>query len=225
MASRLRFAIAALIVSAFVTMRAQDPLVMLPDAYKLSFENDWVKVVRVHYAPHVKLPTHAHTELAAAYVYLNDSGPVVFGHHGVSYGAVTRPPTRAGMFRLYRAVKEDHEVENRSELPSDFLRIEFKTEPLEAALLRGRFAREPMAAGKTSKLEFENAQLRVTRFALRNGEALEIKPSDRYPSLLVGTGSGTVQWVEAGQPYRRVHDDASPSDLLRFELKTGHGER
>ena len=86
----------------------------LPESYTLQFENDWVRVVRVHYEPHAKLPTHAHNELAAAYVYLSDGGPVVFGHIGASYGAATRPPTKAGSFRLYRAVKEVHEVENQS---------------------------------------------------------------------------------------------------------------
>src|SRR5437870_854105 len=74
---------------------AQDPLKTLPQAYKLQFENDWVRVTRVHYAPHEKLPPHQHTQTASAYVYLNDSGPVVFKHIGLAYGAVTRPATRA----------------------------------------------------------------------------------------------------------------------------------
>jgi len=40
-------------------LHAQDPLRLLPDAYKLEFENEWVKVVRVHYAPrgHTSLNT------------------------------------------------------------------------------------------------------------------------------------------------------------------------
>src|SRR6267142_2803381 len=50
-----------------------DPVKVLPQAYKLQFENDWVKVTRVHYAPHEKLPPHQHTQSASAYVYLNDS--------------------------------------------------------------------------------------------------------------------------------------------------------
>jgi hypothetical protein len=37
---------------------AQDPLKIAPQAYKLEFENEWVKVVRVHYGPHERfLPT------------------------------------------------------------------------------------------------------------------------------------------------------------------------
>ena len=33
---------------------AQDPLKVAPQAYKLEFENEWVKVMRVHYDPHEK---------------------------------------------------------------------------------------------------------------------------------------------------------------------------
>src|SRR5919201_1094271 len=79
---------------------AQDPLKTLPQNYKLEFENDWVKVVRVHYGAKEKIPEHDHTETGAAYVYLNDSGPVIFKHIGLSYGAITRPETRAGSFRI-----------------------------------------------------------------------------------------------------------------------------
>ena len=32
-----------------VPLGAQDPLTTIPEAYKVQFENDWVRVVRVHY--------------------------------------------------------------------------------------------------------------------------------------------------------------------------------
>jgi len=60
------------------TASAQDPLTTLPDAYKAQLENDWVKVVRVHYAAGAKLPDHTHPAGTTAYVYLNDSEGVVF---------------------------------------------------------------------------------------------------------------------------------------------------
>jgi hypothetical protein len=122
-----------------VTSLAQDPFKVAPRAYKLLFENDWVKVTRVHYAPHEKIAAHEHTQTASAYVYLNDSGPVVFNHIDKSYGAVTRPATKAGAFRLYRGLQELHEVENKSDAPSDFLRVEFKTDPVDEKSLKGRF--------------------------------------------------------------------------------------
>ncbi len=205
---------------------AQDPLVVLPESYTLQFENDWVRVVRVHYEPRAKLPTHAHNDLAAAYVYLKDGGPVVFGHIGASYGAATRPPTKGGSFRLYRAVKEVHEVENQSDLPSDFLRVEFKTDPLEAALLNGRYHREPATAGETAaKIQFENAQLRVTRVVVVPGKPYDVATSDREPSLLVFLtekpfGLGNTRFVRPGDTLRIEAAADAPTEVLRFELKT-----
>jgi len=141
---------------------AQDPIKVAPQAYKLEFENEWVKVMRVNYGPNEKIPAHDHTELAAAYVYLNDGGPVIFKHIGLAYGAVTRPATKAGSFRLYKAIKEVHEVENTSDLPSDFLRVEFKTRMVDEKTLRGRFHRESWPEGENyQKMQFEDEQIRV----------------------------------------------------------------
>ena len=115
----------------------QDPLKVAPEAYQLDFENDWVRVIRVHYRPHVNIPVHDHPHWGAAYVYLNESGPIIFKHIGPDSGPITRPPTKTGSFRLYRAVKEVHEVENPNNTPSDFLRVEFKTEVAGEKTLRG----------------------------------------------------------------------------------------
>ena len=118
---------------------------LLPQAYKLVLENDWVKVVRVHYAPHEKLPIHNHTEQAAAYVYLNDCGPVTSKH---DWGELTRPATKAGSFRVYHAVEEIHEVDKPNDEPSDFLRIEFKTRPVSVLTFNGRSIASPTPMGK-----------------------------------------------------------------------------
>ena len=171
---RVSLLLAIIVAAAVAACSARIQLGTLPHAYTLHFENDWVRVVRVHYAPHAKLPTHAHNELAAAYVYLNDGGPVVFGHIGASYGAATRPPTKAGSFRLYRAVKEVHEVENQSPLPSDFLRVEFKTDPLEAALLRGRYHREPVPPARAPpRSSSRTRSSRVTRVVVAPGKSYD----------------------------------------------------
>ena len=49
-------AVCGLIGSAVIHISAQDPIKTLPDAYKLQFENDYTRVVRVHYDADVKLP-------------------------------------------------------------------------------------------------------------------------------------------------------------------------
>jgi hypothetical protein len=222
----MKFQIVSLAL-ALISVAAQEAEKTLPDAYQLQFENEWVKVVRVHYAPHVKLPSHAHTRLAAAYVYLSDAGPVVFRHVGTGYGSVTRPAVKAGTFRLYRAVGEMHEVENTSPLASDFLRVEFKTEPKEEKTLRGRFHREPVAPGENlKKVEFENAQIRVTRLVIAPGKTIDVLTGAPDPSLLIslrgtrGQGLGATRWLPAKQAEQIGNLSTEPLEFLRFAFLT-----
>jgi hypothetical protein len=217
---------------------AQDPLTTLPKAYKLEFENDWVKVTRVHYEPREKLPLHEHTLTASAYVYLNDSGPVIFKHK--EYGAVTRPATRAGSFRLYRSVTEHHEVENQADVPSDFLRVEFKTEPINENGLRGRYYREDYAPGENyQKVQFENEQVRITRVVCAAGKSLTVSTSASEPALFVALtpaqfkarrgnggatslklGMGQTMWLDVNQSDRLENIDKALAEMLRFDFKT-----
>lgn len=60
----------------------------------MQFENDWVKVVRVHYAAGVSLPEHTHPPGTTAFVYLNDSTGVLFRHTSGSNQIVNRRITR-----------------------------------------------------------------------------------------------------------------------------------
>lgn len=223
-----------------VTSLGQDPLKVLPNAYKLQFENEWVRVVRVHYAPHEKLPAHEHTPTASAYVYLNDGGPVVFNHIDKDYGAVTRPATRAGSFRVYRGIQELHEVENKSDLPSDFLRVEFKTEPVNEKRLMGRFHREQYKPGENfEKVQFENEQIRITRLVCAPGKKLEVSTSSGEPALLIALSGaqlkvsrangkaarinlalGQAKWVDAGRQERLENGGAAAAEMLRFDFKT-----
>jgi hypothetical protein len=196
-----------------------------------------VKVTRVHYAPYEKIPAHDHTETGAAYVYLNDSGPVIFRHINLNYGAITRPETKAGSFRLYKAVKEVHEVENPNPTPSDFLRVEFKTAPDVAKPLRGKFYREDYAAGENfQKVQFENEQIRVTRLICVKGKACEVSANSAEPVLVVGLTPaqfqssdkggryslelGKTMWVVAGRKELVKNLGEQPAELLRFEFKT-----
>lgn len=212
---------------------AQDPLKVAPAAYKLDFENEYVKVMRVHYAARAKVPEHDHTEFSAAYVYLNDAGPVIFKHIGLNYGAVTRAAVKAGSFRLYRAVKETHAVENPGDTPSDFLRVEFKTEPAkEANTLRGRFFREEYPAGESfQKVQFENDQVRVTRLICDAGKQCGLAASATEPGLLIALVAarfkgnsklelGQTRWLAAGKSEQLENTGTVPAEFLRFDFKT-----
>jgi tetratricopeptide (TPR) repeat protein len=216
---------------------AQDPVKTAPDAYKTTFENEYVKVQRVHYAPRVKLPEHDHTAFATAYVYLNDAGSVAFKHIGLSYGAVTRPAVKAGSFRLYKGVKETHAVENLSDTPSDFLRVEFKTEPGSAPnSLRGKFFRDEIAPGENfQKIQFENEQVRVTRLVCAAGKnCLEVANATEPILFVVLTAAqfklaktknfkmlpGDTHWVAAGKSVAGENTGKNAAELLRFDFKT-----
>jgi hypothetical protein len=237
---RLKRLLAFAAVGLFMSQaQAQDPLKTLPQAYKLQFENEWVRVTRVHYAPYEKLPPHQHTLSASAYVYLNDSGPVVFKHLDLPYGAVTRQPTKDGTFRLYQGLKEIHEVENLSDLPSDFLRVEFKTEPLSEKTLRGRFHREAYPAGENfEKVQFENEQIRITRLVCVPGKSLQLAGKPTEPVLLIALNpsnlamkvkgkstklaldKGQAHWLAAGPEERLLTAGSQAVELLRFDFKT-----
>jgi hypothetical protein len=211
---------------------AQEPAKALSAAYQLEFENAHVKVTRVHYAAHAKLPEHAHADFGTAYVYLNDSGPVIFKHIGLSYGAVTRPAVKAGSFRLYKAVKEMHEVENPSDTPSDFLRVEFKTEPdANQNSLRGKFFREDAPAGENfQKVQFENGQVRITRLVCAAGKSCEVKAAANEPVLLVALtpaqvaqtklNIGKTRWLAAGKTQQLSGMKDAAVEWLRFDFKT-----
>src|SRR5678816_1287660 len=119
-------AIAMLALSATV-LGAQHATVSAPGAYRTQFENDFVRVVRVHYGPNEKVPEHEHTPANTVYIYLNASGPVQFRHIKGATHIANRQPTVAGSFRVSRGGDETHEVVNMTATPSDFMRLEFKT--------------------------------------------------------------------------------------------------
>lgn len=219
---------------------AQDAIKVAPQAYKLEFENEWVKVTRVHYGPNEKLPEHYHAESAAAYVYLNDSGPVSFKHINLPYGNVIRKETKTGSFRLYKEVKEVHAVENLSATPSDFLRVEFKTEVVNPNSLRGKYYREDYPPSENfTKVQFENEQLRVIRLVIAPHAKMDVSTKVTEPALLVALTPtqlktqaqknkpaqlnltpGKTHWLKINQSQQWENTGESSAEFLRFEFKT-----
>jgi hypothetical protein len=215
----------------------QDPLIAAPDAYQLEFENAWVKVVRVRYAPKTVVAPHFHTEQASAYVYLNDGGPILFKHEGLPYAAVTRPTTTAGSFRVYKGLKEVHSVENPTETLSDFLRVEFKTEPIDEGTLRGKFFRDgTIPVATQERVQFENAQIRISRVTVASGGRLEVRASAEAPTLLVyltqaggepsllaestGLEVGDTEWLDVSGVATLRGAATAAAEVLRFDFKT-----
>jgi hypothetical protein len=154
----------ALALTLAMSASAQNPLETLPNNYKLDMENQWVRVIRVHYAPHEKVPVHDHAEGPVVYVYLTDGGPVRFQHFTPREVLAIRPATKQGGFRIHHALVERHSVENASDIPSDFLRVELKA--LSAATQIPDVKVDPpvLSAGENlEKVEFEDENLRIVR--------------------------------------------------------------
>ena len=188
---------------------AQDPTTTLPGSYKVQFENDYARVVRVHYDAGAKLPDHTHPAGTTIYVYLNDSDGVVFRHSGNNTRAVTRPPVKAGAIRISSGPEEHHTAENNASTASDFLRICVKTENPAARSMR----RLP-----PTEKEFSNKQLRVTRIALEQHDEQTITAKE--PALLIELPSGTQRWIDAGRSETISNHDARTLDLIKFEFLT-----
>jgi predicted metal-dependent enzyme (double-stranded beta helix superfamily) len=236
-----RTALFAIIMPAllFPAAFSQEATQTAPWAYKLRFENEWVRVIRVHYEPREKIPAHAHTKWPCVYVYLNDGGPIIFRHKGWDHPELTRPATKAGGIRISptTAVNEVHEVENPTDIPSDFLRVEFKTKPVGRESLRGRFYREEYPAGENFRqVQFENEQIRVTRLICAPHKSLDVTASLSEPALFVllsvsrlRTKStvkqttlepGQTIWMVGGQHERFENLGDTPLELLRLDLRT-----
>lgn len=203
-----------------VPLAAQDPLTTIPEAYQVQFENDWVKVVRVHYAAGVKLPVHTHPPGTTAYVYLNDSDGVVFRHEGGSSRAVTRPAVKAGSMRVAAGGSETHNAENPAPTPSDFLRVQFKTDAKGVRNLRRRIPRNSTDNAPLIREEFANAQMRIWRVIIPAGRSTEIRTLDQQPALLVMLMGGHQRWIGAGQVDTVANSGATPLELIRIDFLT-----
>lgn len=203
---------------------AQDAYSVAPQAYRKQFENDLVRVTRVHYAPHEQLTEHSHPARPTIYVYLKDGGPVLFKHeHGESGAmAATRPATQAGAYRIALGRNETHVVDNQSDLPSDFLQVELKTE-IDPKTFNGRRFRDPATANQNSTtVEFDTPQIRIVRVNCIAPTACgSAAAALANVALQVATGTGDTSWV---QPHSTGGARAAGEYLL-IEFKHGDRER
>lgn len=190
-----------------------DPLQSLPKNYKLEFENDHVKVVRVHYDAASTLPEHIHPAGSTVFIYLNENEKVIFTHALTGGEApLIRPPVKPGGVRFATSHEEHHIMENPSPTPSDFIRVLVKTDSVDL----GPAVRRRVAL---SEQEYSNKQLRITRPPFQAGRPLELKPSD-FPSLIVAWPSGRHHWFDAGAPVSIATDAPDTAGFVRIEMLT-----
>ena len=198
---------------------SQDSTTTLPKSYKLELENDWVRIVRVHYDAKSKLPEHEHPPGITVYLYLNASDGVLF-QHNQDEEAVRRPAVLAGAIRVSTTPLEHHTVTNVAAEPSDFIRVLLKTET-------GRLG-PPNARMTPSIMDYEHARVRVSRINLQPGTKTRIEARS-FPILRVAWLPGKTEWKLAAKNAYRFLDKGTteefevtgdvPIQLVTIELR------
>jgi quercetin dioxygenase-like cupin family protein len=97
---------------------AQDPLKVDRKHYKLEFENDDVRVIRIRYAPGEKSVMHGHPKSVT--VFLTDCA----GRFTYPGGKTEDFNVKAGQTMFFDAV--EHLPESRSKKPFELIQIELK---------------------------------------------------------------------------------------------------
>jgi quercetin dioxygenase-like cupin family protein len=114
-----------LFLVAFVTPAlAQDPVTVDSKHYKVEFENDQVRVLRITYGPHEKSVMHAHPANVA--VFLTDGQ----GRFTLPDGKTQEVPFKAGTTQWDGGGK--HLPENTGDKPFELVLVELKSKPATA---------------------------------------------------------------------------------------------
>lgn len=121
----LRFSLVLTLVIASQLLLAQDATVAAPEHYKVEFENELVRVVRVTYGPHERSAMHQHEGTPAVIVALKAGGRMhfVYPDGSTSEGR----PENAGAVRFVPARPPfQHAGENAADVPLEVVRVELK---------------------------------------------------------------------------------------------------
>lgn len=119
---RILFVVAvSVLVASVVPAKAQDPVNVDSKHYKVEFENDQVRVLRITYGPHEKSVMHKHP--ASVAIFLTD-GQVRFT---LPDGKTQDVPVKAGVAQWDAGGK--HLPENMGDKPFELILVELKSKP------------------------------------------------------------------------------------------------
>ena len=106
-----------------------DAVVASPAQYKVEFENEFVRVLRVTFGPHAKMVMHQHPEPGGVIVTVTDQDALITAPDGTS----REVHYKAGQFRWAASTpgvdlssQSAHQEENLSDQPFEMIRIEPK---------------------------------------------------------------------------------------------------
>ncbi len=213
----------------------QDAVKAYPKNYSVAFDNQALEVIRVHYGPHESVGVHDHSDHPTVYVYLNDAGPVRFSHFEEKQFSLTRPPTHTGAFRISPGRIERHTVENLSDRPSDFLRVELKQVPIRSFqdAERGEAPAPPLKS--MNAVEAGNSAVTIRRIICADTSSCAVE-SDKCGSLLIAFSpvmlkdaassekivSGDVRWLAPGRFSLSPESPQTPAHLLEITPRCMH---
>ena len=117
----LSIAVAGALASAPLLLRAQDPVKVDPKHYKVEFENNEVRILRINYGPGDKSVMHSHPESVA--VFLTDQKATFT----TPDGKTTEMDAKAGEVKNLPAGA--HLPQNIGDKPMELILMEFKNKP------------------------------------------------------------------------------------------------
>lgn len=114
----LKMMILTALLAAAVPIRAQEAATTAGYSVKVEFENEQIRVTRVHYAPHAKSPMHSHTGRAVV--------AITPSHLRVTTSDGMTKETERHAGEIYWGDSVTHSAENLSDAPLETVEIEVK---------------------------------------------------------------------------------------------------
>ena len=203
---------------------AQDPVKVDANHYKVMFENDQVRVLRIHYNPKEKSVMHEHP--ASVVVFLSNSKT----RFTLPDGSATTEAGRAGQVRFSEAGK--HLPEDIGATPVEAVLVELKGK----SGMGSAVALDPVKVDPTRhKVEVENDKVRVLRIKIKAGDttkqhehpnAVAIFLTDVKTRFTRGDGTtregtnkrGEAIWA-AGEKHTVHNVSGRPAEIILVELK------
>src|SRR5882757_9252513 len=223
-------AVLTMTVSAHVA--AQDGATALQRNYQTLLDNEQMQVVRVHYDPHEKLPTHDHSHYPTVYVYLSNSGPVRFMHNGAAPFTLTRRAVRTGWFRVSPGRIETHQVTNLGPLATDFLRVECKRIPLGRISEGFRYSKDVDLTKTSVVTDYASTEMVIQRYVVTSGNVKRIVAETQGELLIAFTpvivheqgnmdrrmAAGPILWIRAHANAELRPAGATAAHILAIRL-------
>ncbi len=170
---------------------AQDAAMMNPKIVKIEFENQHVRILRAHYAPHERMEMHSHP--AKAEVQITDGVVRIFAPDGKWLD----DPGKAGEFFWLEPTR--HAVENVGSAPLELVEIEMKNVtaksiPVGAPSRSQAPSNEPLPVEQEPhhRWEFQNQYVRVLDVLLAPGDST-LFHTHSHDSIAVQLSEATIQ--------------------------------